>query len=94
MVEFHLPEELNDDFFDQIPHQRTAVDRLLEEGCLVSYALSLEDAKLWAVFNAESEMEVMEMILEMPLSRFMEADVHLLAFYNETPLEVPDFSLN
>jgi len=33
------------------------IDRYLSEGRLINYALSLENAKVWAVFNANSEME-------------------------------------
>ena len=60
MVDFSMPEVLTDDFMQLTPYQRDAVNRLFSEGKLTNYALSLENSKLWAVFKASSEMEVME----------------------------------
>lgn len=54
MVDFSLPATLDQEFINLIPSQRTIVNRLFTEGKLVNYALSLENSKLWAVFNADS----------------------------------------
>ncbi|MCB0595248.1 MAG: hypothetical protein H6557_10865 [Lewinellaceae bacterium] len=93
MVDFTLPEELCEEFVDLIPYQRAVVDRYLSEGKLVNYALSLENAKVWAVFNANSEMEVREMLMDFPLTRFMEIEVCMLNSFNSSEFE-PSFSLN
>ena len=55
MVDFTLPEVLTEDFMNQIPFQRATVDRFFKEGKLVNYSLSLENSKIWAVFNANSD---------------------------------------
>ena len=94
MVDFTLPTELSDEFIDLIPYQRNVVNRYFSEGKLVNYALSLENAKLWAVFNAESEMEVMEMIVEFPLTRFMQVEICMLSIYNAPAPAALNFSLN
>jgi hypothetical protein len=94
MVEFMLPHVLNEEFMSLIPAQRVLVDQFLESGILASYAFSLEDSKLWAVFNAESELDVWDWIQELPLSEFMEANIFFLNSYNENPCPVPNFSLN
>ena len=57
MVDFTLPTELSDEFIDLIPYQRNVVNRYFSEGNLVNYALSLEKATIWAVFNTASEQE-------------------------------------
>ena len=59
MVEFELPEELSDDFLALIPEQREVVDRLMTQGKIRSYALSLDRSVLWVVMEAVSEFEVM-----------------------------------
>ena len=81
MVDFTLPEVLSDEFMELIPYQRAAVNKLFLEGKLVNYALSLENSKLWAVFNANSEMEVMDMITDWPLTEFMKVNISILTFY-------------
>lgn len=94
MVDFTLPEMLTEEFMGLIPLQRAKVNRLFREGKLINYALSLENSKMWAVLNANSELEVMEIIAEMPLTKFMKVKVSMLTFYNSLSEEMPVFSLN
>ena len=94
MVDFKLPNTLTQDFMDLVPYQRMAVNKLFEEGKLVNYALSLENSKLWAVFTAKSELEVMDMIADLPLTPYMKVDINLLTFYNDAKTQIPKFSMN
>jgi muconolactone delta-isomerase len=94
MVDFTLPSVLSDEFIDLIPTQRAEVDLLLKEGTLVNYMLALEDAKLWAVFNANSEYEVMQLIAELPLTSFMEVKISQLTMHNTPQEAMPAFSMN
>ena len=94
MVDFSMPDVLTEDFMQLIPYQRAAVNRFFSEGKLTNYALSLENSRLWAVFKANSEMEVMDMIADLPLTSFMEVEISMLTFYNTANVDVPDFSLN
>ena len=94
MVDFSLPDELSEEFMSLIPYQRAAINRFFTEGKLINYALSLENSKLWAVFSANSEMEVMDMIADLPLTSFMDVEIHMLTFYNTVQAEMPNFSMN
>ena len=94
MVDFTLPNPMSEEFMQLVPFQRLAVNKLFEEGKLVSYALSLENSRLWGIFSANSELEVMDLISDLPLTPFMKVDISLLTFYNDTKTQVPKFSLN
>ncbi|RMG84214.1 MAG: hypothetical protein D6714_08390 [Bacteroidetes bacterium] len=94
MVDFTLPEILTDDFMSLIPHQRARVNHFFSEGILVNYAMSLDESKLWAVFNADSEAEVLELVLQLPLTQFMEVRISMLTFYNTSQEPTPAFSMN
>ena len=94
MVDFSLPTVLTDRFTNRIPEQRAKVNDYFVEGKLVSYAVSLESAKVWAIFNAESEVEVLNLIRELPLTRFMQYVICPLTFYNVLTTQVPLFSVN
>jgi muconolactone delta-isomerase len=94
MVDFTMPQELPEDFVSQIPQQRAAVNRLLNEGRILNYALSLENSKLWVVFSAHSEGELMELIDSLPLSSFMKVRISELTFYNAAHPFSPAFSMN
>ncbi len=94
MVDFTLPEELNDEFFDLLPLQDEVVNQYLSKGKLLHYALSLENGKLWAIFSANSELEIREMLLDFPLTRFLQLEVNLLTSYNTVHAGAVQFSLN
>lgn len=94
MVDFTLPNVLSAEFMDLIPEQLSHVDQLFNEGCLVNYMLSLDDAKLWAVFNANSEYDVMQMIAELPLTQFMDVKISQLTMHNAKKENMPVFSMN
>ncbi len=94
MVDFTMPQDLPEEFVERIPHQRAAVNRLLHEGKILNYALSLENSKLWAVFTASSETELMQLLQRLPLTRYMKVKVSELTFYNAAHPFTPAFSMN
>lgn len=94
MVDFTLPDFLSSEFLNLIPEQRQVVDLFFSEGSLVNYMLALDDAKLWAVFCANSEYEVMQKIAELPLTQFMEVKISQLTMHNTKQINVPVFSMN
>jgi muconolactone delta-isomerase len=94
MVDFTLPSQLSEEFVSRIPQQRKAVNRLLQEGKILNYALSLENSKLWAVFTANSMEELIETIEELPLTSYMRWKVNELTFFNSGVSFTPAFSAN
>lgn len=94
MVDFTMPKEMPDEFVGLIPRQRAAVNRLMNEGKLLNYSLALEHGKLWAVFNVESESELLEIVYDLPLTSFMKVRVSELTFYNAANTFSNVFSVN
>ncbi len=94
MVDFTLPDTLSEEFMSLIPFQRTLIKDFFTEGKLLNYALSLENAKLWAIFNANNELDVMNMIADLPLTRFMKVEISMLTFFNSEKEAMPSFSMN
>ncbi len=94
MVDFTLPEVLTDEFMGLVPEQRMKVSEFFSEGKLLHYSLSLPKSKLWAVFSANSELEVMEMLAELPLTDYMDLEINPLTFYNALSPKLPAFSVN
>lgn len=89
-----MPQDLPEEFVSRIPQQRAIVNRLLSEGKILNYALSLENSKLWVVFDVQSESELRELIEFMPLTRFMKYRINELTFYNASNPLVQAFSMN
>lgn len=94
MVVFTLPQPLTEEFISRIPQQRQAVNRLMQEGKMLSYSLSLETSKLWTVFSAPSEVELMELISSLPLTKYMKVHVSELTFFHSAQAFTPAFSVN
>ncbi|MBI5915874.1 MAG: hypothetical protein HY842_10885 [Bacteroidetes bacterium] len=85
---------LTEDFLRQIPHQRAKVNKLFRDGKLINYALSLDNSKIWAIVNANSELDVLELISQLPLTRFMQYKINTLTFYSAVNADAPVFSMN
>jgi muconolactone delta-isomerase len=94
MVDFTMPAVLTERFTSRIPEQRALVNRYFTDGNLVSYSVSLEKSKVWAVFIAETEEEVAALVKAMPLTRFMSHSISILTFYNVLTSRLPSFSVN
>jgi muconolactone delta-isomerase len=94
MVDFKMPALLTERFTSRIPEQRAMVDQYFIEGKLASYGVSLENARVWAVFNANSATEALALARSLPLTRMMQFDIMPLTFYNVVTAHVPDFSVN
>jgi len=93
MVEFELPEDFSADFMALIPKQRQVVDRLMTQGKIRSYALSMDRSVLWVVVEAASEFEVMELIASFPLADYMQPYISELMFHNSVEV-YHQFSMN
>ena len=93
MVEFELPHVLTEEFVRLIPRQRDHINRLLAEGKVKSYSLAMDRSRLWMVFAAETEFDVMETITGFPLGGFMTPAIMELAFHNAQDM-VLQFSMN
>ena len=94
MVDIDLPNTLTTEFISLIPEQRAQVNNLLQEGRISSYTLALDRSKLWATFLAESQEEVMDILSTFPLIRYMDINIHELAFHQMANLALPAISLN
>jgi len=94
MVEIQLPAVMSEAFTAKIPAQRKKINEMMEQGRMMSYALSDDYAKLWCVVKAESEFEVMSLVSEFPLIDFMDPKISKLMFNNVVALRLPMFSLN
>jgi len=93
MVEFELPDELDEDFMALIPEQRQVINQMMSDGLLKSYSLAMDRSVLWVIMEATSEFEVMELIANMPLSDYMQPYISELMFHNGAEIMSP-FSLN
>lgn len=94
MVDIDLPFPFDNEFVSLIPKQRDVINKLMSERVITSYAVSVEDGKLWTTVLAESEEKVIDILLEFPIIDLIEYKISKLAFHNSIGFTVPQFSLN
>lgn len=94
MVDIALPEVFTPDFVKLIPAQRAHVNALLGERIIDTYTLALDRSKLWATVSAANEEEVMDVLAEMPLMKYMKVNIYELAFHESSQVFMPELSLN
>jgi muconolactone delta-isomerase len=93
IVEFTIIDPFDDEIEKLIPGQRMAVFKLFQNGILHSYTLSLDRKRLWAVFSADSESELVRILSNMPMHNLMDYDYTELMFHNSASY-LPAVSMN
>jgi hypothetical protein len=93
MVEFQLPYPFPVEMEELIPEQRIAVHDLFMDEKLLSYTLALDRSKLWAIFLAEEESELITLIDKLPMSAYLHYDYSEIMIH-ETIQFIPSMSQN
>lgn len=93
MVEFEILFPQDKEFLSLIPKQRHEINKLFQEGVLMSYSLNQSRSKLWAIFHINNESKLINIIDNLPLSRFMDYEYQELMFHNGLHM-IPTISLN
>jgi hypothetical protein len=94
MADIDLPTEFTEEFLLLIPSQRAMVNRLMNDGVISSYAVSIEKGKLWMIVLAEDESSVSGLIDSFPIADHIRYKIHRLTFHNSASFKMPSFSLN
>jgi hypothetical protein len=93
MVEFNIPEEFTLEMTLTIPAQRQKVDAYFYSGKLLSYTLSSNRHKLWAVFVCPSEAELVSLVEKLPMTVYLDYHYYEVLFHEMTA-KYSSFSLN
>jgi muconolactone delta-isomerase len=94
MVEMELPQTLDERFIALIPAQREKVNSLMSSGRISSYTLSLDRSRLWLTLTARGEADVAMVLNKLPLTSYMEYEIHELMFHQSAQLVMPPVSMN
>lgn len=93
MVAFTLHNRIEEELMKLLPYQASAVRRYFSQGKLLNYAFSVEKSKAWAIFSASSVKEVLQMVMEFPITKFTNYEISELSHYDVDSVK-HDFSLN
>ncbi len=94
MAEIDIPLPFDKNFVLLIPEQRAVINNLMNERIVTSYAVSVEEGKLWVTIVADSAESVTEILMGFPIIEFVEYNIYKLAFHNNAGTLSAQFSLN
>ena len=94
MVDIALPADPTEEFISLIPRQRAQVEKLLEQGTVVSYSLSLDRTRLWIILHAKHQREAMEILATFPMFPWFDVSLHPLMFHNTSMIPLLKVSMN
>ena len=94
MIDIELPEIVGEEFFQLIPDQRAYVNRMMREGIIKNYSLSIDRKKLWVVINAISLAEARHIIARFPIFYFIKYTIHDLLIHDSSDATIPQLWLN
>ena len=94
IIDIQIPMNPDEGFFELIPRQRAHIDKLLEQGTVMSYSLSLDRSRLWVTMNARTEREAIEILSAFPMFKYFEPTLYPLMFHNTSLMSQLKVSLN
>ena len=94
MAEIDLPLPFSKGFISLIPEQRAVINNLMNQRIVTSYAVCIEEGKLWTTIIGESEESVNDILMKFPIIGLVEYKIYKLAFHNNAGTLSAQFSLN
>ena len=59
--------DMNDEFASLVPSHRTYINRLIEQGVIDHYVVTMETQRVWITFSAENKDAVEKYLSKSPL---------------------------
>jgi len=86
--------EMNDEFTALVPSHRTYINRLIEQGVIDHYVVSMETQRVWITFSAEDKTSVEKYLSKSPLFRFWTIEIDELFVVDGLHYRLPVVQLN
>jgi len=93
-VHIKLPEIFSTRFAALIPRQYEKVNELLEKRVILNYALDMARTNLWVTIQAKDQIEVMDVLATFPIIKYVQLEIHELAFFDSAPIGLPELIMN
>jgi len=77
-----------------VPPHRTYINYLLNKGIIDSYAVSMETQNSWITINANTKLEVQEILEKSPLCKYWSFEIVELFVYDSQSTRLPAVQLN
>ena len=86
--------DMNDEFAALVPSHRTYVNRLIEQGVIDHYVVTMETQRVWITFSAEDKAAVEKYLSKSPLYKFWTYEIDELFVVDGLHYRLPVVQLN
>lgn len=86
--------EMNDEFATLVPSHRTYVNRLIEQGTIDHYVVSMETQRVWITFSSENRAAVEKHLKKSPLFKFWTYEIDELFVVDGLHYRLPVMQMN
>jgi muconolactone delta-isomerase len=92
MVDMSFPINYDENFMKLVPVQKDHINYLVSKGIVLSYSLSIDRTRLWAIIKGKSEDEIKNILSAFPLYSYFRFTIYPLAFHASG--FIPNVSMN
>jgi hypothetical protein len=85
---------MNDEFASLVPSHRTYVNRLIEQGIIDHYVVTMETQRVWITFSADDKAAVEKYLSKSPLHKFWTYEIDELFVVDGLHYRLPVVQLN
>ncbi len=86
--------EMNEEFASHLPAHRAYINRLIREGIIDHYVVTMETRRVWITFSAEDKAAVAEYIAGSPLLKFWTYEIDEVFMVDGMHYRLPVMQLN
>jgi hypothetical protein len=86
--------EMTDEFAALVPPHRTYINRLIEQGVIDHYVVSMETQRVWITVSAEDKVSVEKHLAKSPLYKFWIVEIDELFAVDGLHYRLPIVQLN
>lgn len=93
LVSLKMPSNLPCSKEETLTAHQLYVDLLIDHGVISHYSYSVKTSQIWIFFNKIAKSKLMDIILELPMSQYMEVLIDTV-WSNVKKKEAPEFCMN
>jgi muconolactone delta-isomerase len=86
--------DMNEEFAALVPPHRTYINRLIEQGIIDHYVVTMETQRVWITFSAENKKDVERYLAKSPLFKYWTYEIDELFMVDGLHYRLPVVQLN
>jgi hypothetical protein len=86
--------EMDDEFMSAVPEHRALVNKLIEDGVIDHYVVTMESQRSWITFSADTKSDVENYLRRSPLYKYWTYEIEELFVVDGHQYRLPALQMN